>query len=399
MAINKHNLTPEQLQQIALAKRAAAKKMHKGKGVAIQTASGSKARSYSGRHNAKQSSPVFWILSIVGILLIVGITCKIILFPSYAQPKLGLSMANRRPAPTTATEVLGSLPSGSGNASENYEHAISAMIANEKRLEKIGEYIYRTNVLNSNDLALCEEIAESVIAGSKKKRMRYIERQLKKFPDNRFPCARFLLTGSSYDGGRDVVTDLANLTTPLDYLYHHHVSKKNYDKALRVRKAQFTLAWHMANEPSRVAVLLTGLDLIIGNCEKLENLYTKMGNAGMASSTANYREKIQRLRSDLREKFNKMWKLENNQGELSSPTGDIFYIIENDDDLAFRAEGLVLLGAVKYFDYGQRGNVKKTESLIKKYLQSENPILRAAAKSAKLAKQDELSNGYIEEGE
>ncbi len=397
MAINKRDLTPEQLQQIALAKRAAAKKMHKGKSVAIQTASGTKTHSYSTKHNVKQSNPTVWIVSIVGILLIVGITCKTIFFPGYDSPTLGLSMANRRPAPQAATAVLGSLPSQGGNAAEDYERAIAIMIANQKKIDTIGEYIARRPNLNSADLALCEDIADEVIAGSKKKKMRYIERQLKKFPDQRFPCARFILTKSPYDGGRDIVSDLANLTTPLDYLYAHYFTKKQYNDALRVRKAQFTLAWHMTNEPSRAAVLLTGMDLMVGNCEQLERLYTEMGDSAMARSTADYREALQRVLPDLQEKFNQIWKLENTQGELSSPTGDIFYIIENDKDIAFRAEGLVLLGAVKYFDYGQRGNVKKTESLIKEYIQSDNPILRAAAKAAKLAKQDELSQGYIEE--
>ncbi len=399
MAINKQNLTPEQLQQIAIAKRNAAKKMHKGKGVAIQTASGTKARTYGGRQKAKQNNPAFWVISIVGILLIVGIACKIIFFPGYAPPTFSMGagfMANRRPAPTAATAVLGTLPSQGGNAAEEYERAISIMIKNEKQLTKIGEYIDRRPELNASDLDLCESIADEVIAGSKKKEMRYIERQLKKLPDNRFPCARFILTKSTYDGGRDVVSDLANLTSPLDYLYAHHFTKKNFDEALRVRKAQFTLAWHMSNEPSRVAVLLTGIDLMIGNCEQLERLYNEMGNSGMASSTATYRDKLQRLLPDLQEKFNKIWKLQNTDGNLTSPTGDIFNIIQNDDDVAFRAEGLILLGAVKYFDFGKRGNVKKTESLIKEYIQSDNPILRAAAKAAKLAKQEELTNGYIE---
>jgi hypothetical protein len=393
------------MKQVAAAKRAAAKKMSKGKGVAIKTKGGNKGKSYSARHNAQQKSPVLLIVSIVGILLIVGIACKIIFLPSYSSPTFSMQggfLDNMRPDPVSLKAVLGSLPSGSGNAGDDYEAGYKLYKENQRQFEDIHEDVSSSGDLNKADLALCKNLYEIVLRGTQKKKMRFLVSQLKYLKDpvndvERFPAGMKIVQYSKDLRHVSIVHKLEKVLTGLDCLRMHY-EEKNPAKALEITKAQAILSWHMVNEPSRIILLKLGMAYSKAYTNNLIDLYMKTGDKTRATAATNYLNEIQTAAGQLNEKIAKLFSPENTgEGSLSVPVGDLFYVIDNDEDPAFRAEALVFLTIAKYNERnnGNRGNIKKIESLIREYSNSGNPILKAAARTARFGLIKEIQRGHI----
>jgi len=76
--------------------------------------------------------------------------------------------------------------------------------------------------------------------------------------------------------------------------------------------------------------------------------------------------------------------------------GDVFNIIENDEDRMWRVEGLLLLGPLKFrFEKIERNRVK-IDQLIDQYKGHGDPLLKAAAQSADKFDRDDAKEFGIE---
>ncbi len=88
-----------------------------------------------------------------------------------------------------------------------------------------------------------------------------------------------------------------------------------------------------------------------------------------------YRDAVRRVQQAYREKTKIVWNTK------PSP-GDIFYIIENDEDRVWRVQGLLTLGLIRFTALGSRGDKRRIEQLVKKHSAGNDPYLAAAAKAA-----------------
>lgn len=326
------------------------------------------------------ASKAGWIVAGFFALVVLVVIGYFILFP----PSSGRTPATFNPqilklkqVGVSPEVVLGSVPAAPGNAATDYNNAVLAM---QTDLALIGKYIGEGDDLDDDlddqddpksrwnippkALAVLQEIASHVQAGAEKADMKYT----------------FIYTPKNFrvHYRYKPANDLEKLTSALDTLASVYVDEKNYAEAEAVLKAEFTMGWHMVKERIRVYMGVCGLrvqDMALSGLRKLYLVWPGE-HTKRVKPVEDYRDSVQRLLGIWREKGEIVWNTKPNPG-------DIFYIIENDEDRAWRLQGLLTLGLIRFTAMGSRGDKRRLERLVDKYSGGDDPYLAAAAKAAR----------------
>jgi len=318
-----------------------------------------------------------WIVAGFFALVVLVIVGYFVVFP----PASGRTPATANPEilklgrPGVSAEVvLGSLPAAPGNAAADYGSAVAVLEDNLALIGKhIGEGDYDGDVEDDNKsswnippeaMSVLQEIASHVQAGAQKADMKY----------------SFVYSPGTFEVGYfyKPADDLERLSSALDTLAVAYVRQKKYAEAEAVLKAEFAMGCHMMRERIRVDMGIRGLTVQEMALVGLGKLYLEWGGEHVKriEGVEKYRRSLLRLERAWKDKRKILW-------NVRPDPGDIFYIIENDEDLAWRVQGLLGLGLIKFTAVGSWGAKRKRDKLVAKYSAGDDPYLGAAANAAR----------------
>jgi len=314
-----------------------------------------------------------WIIGIGLVVVVALVITFTVIFPSPSRPTVDTTVRGTlefKKIDASPVLVLGHEPAGPGNAGDDYAKAVKLYKTSPEEFDEalrsrvevaMGEWPLTGQVLSA-----FEQMDRLVAAGAKKKDMEYT----------------FVHTPKTFDVSLSYgpADDLQKLGGALETLALHYYSKKKYAEARKVLEHLFTLGWHMTNERVRVDMVSRGLSVQGTAIETLLSVYKVWDSGGNDPHTAQTAdlEKYNRARRAMRRTYDRKVKVVWN---TKPKPGDVFNIIENDKDRAFRVQGLLALGIVK-FTARTRGDERRAGDLIKDYSESSDPYEAAAAKAA-----------------
>jgi len=317
-------------------------------------------------------SKLGWLLAGLLVVGVVGIILVMAVFPS-ASPATAATLREgvldlHTVGPPTA--VLGREPTGAGNAADDYKKAIDLYNANIDVIKRgtidRGKIARGQASLDRRTMKILTDIAARVADGAQKKEMKYtLVHTPKKFQ-----------VGYFYEPA----DALRNISAAVTLLATQHYARKEYDEARKALQDAFVIGWHMMNERSRMDLVRIGLGIQRDAVAGLVTLYEKWPDEGggeKISALSDYDRQLRRLGDSYDDKRRVIWVL----GKGASP-GDVFNIIENDEDRACRVQALLYLGVLR-FTAATRGDRRKTRKLIDKYAASDDLIEKAAAVAAR----------------
>jgi hypothetical protein len=162
----------------------------------------------------------------------------------------------------------------------------------------------------------------------------------------------------------------------LDYLFAHYYSQNQLDQARQVAEVQFILGWHMMNERARVQMTQLGIEIQRSALNKISNIAQEQKKSDQVDTIYAYNTELSSI--------NNLFNIKNRLlRTITPPAGDVFHIIENDQDRAWRTEAILTLGILKFSNKSHKGNMRALERYLDEYSQSDEPLYRAAAKVAR----------------
>lgn len=320
-----------------------------------------------------------WIIAgVFAVGVVVIVTVK--LLPSRSAP----TAAARKPGFLELMEVKLPLrpivdfePTAPGNAGDDYKLAVDLYTANisiiADAIEEEEAIAKGTGVIPLGTLDVIRRIHTHVAAGARKKRMQYV----------------LVHTSPEFEVGyyyEPAATNLQGVSEALELLMNSHSGQKEYTRATEILKNEFVLGWHMINERARVDMVVRGLLIQRKALTGLMTIYfssRQRDDSARFKPVKKYLDELNRIAGDYEDKQSVVWKLRPNPG-------DLYVVIEGDEDRAFRVQALLALGVVRYTHRGRSADVRYTDKLLEKYAKSEDRLLAAAAKAAKELTKTEL---------
>lgn len=275
---------------------------------------------------------------------------------------------------TPLSAIIPAVPTGAGNAAEDYEKALALYKQHRKVIDNTADIDRVNAAVDANDpwadpgYKACREIADLVAAGAKKAEMQYT---FVFTPERLRPYFQ-----------RAYARRLYQISLGPSQCYHLHMERKEYPQAEKRMQDMLILGWHMFNERAVPDMSIQGLDIMIVGVRRLEELYNVWPNGpkDKIASLKSYEYELMGIKEIATQKRRILWdSLPSARGEFYP--GDVFNMVENEADRAWKVQAILTLGAMKY-RVTSRGDVKKTHSLIKQYLNSDDPLIKAAAKCA-----------------
>lgn len=331
-----------------------------------------------------------WILAAAVVLGLGAIAAYIFVFPSPSDPtdatqKFGFMEI--KPIDVPLADVIGYQPRAEGNAADDYVKAIDVY---KKHARAIGEAWTHSDdlgrgaySLNPDLLKTLQAIDDLVAPGTLKASMKYTFT----YTPKSFVVG---LGGTTSNDVEDFAADstlyapacqMYRLGAAVELLAYHYYGKKDYAKAEKTLKHVLMIGRHMMDEDSRPAMVTSGISLQIDALELSRQVYHFMGGdrKKQVASMNSYRSCLGAIQDHYEAKTAALWKATPNPG-------DVFNIIENDKDRAWRVQGILYLGLLNYAiktDQISRGDARMTTKLIEKFLNSSDEYEAAAAKAAR----------------
>lgn len=323
-----------------------------------------------------------WILA-GGIVLVVGIVIAVVVFfPSHSEPTIDttrpgvLNLLNQT-EPLTTVMPESAVPTGAGNAADDYVQAWKLYQAHESALKDLPEHMddiwAAKQALLNEQISALEAIQQAVAAGAAKQKMQFVG----------VHTPKQFTVGYRYRPAESFVT-LAKAT---EALAGHFKVKKYFPAAQKILWQQLIMGRQLVDERARPYTVLAGIDIQAAAISALYRL--RMGDAGTAKALQQYLDSLDLFRETYVSKLKIL--------QVIKPhPGDVYNIIEKDADRAWRVQGLLTLGLLK-FTVTSRGDVKNVNDLIAKYSSSDDPLQAAAATAAGAMTREQLKTYAVDD--
>ncbi len=322
-----------------------------------------------------------WAIAIFLVLGIAAIVVVKVAIPAATPPTnetLRRGFMSKVEVGKPLTLVLDAEPTAPGNAADDYvkavavytdnADAIKAAMADDVRLKIFSD----TSVLPQSTVEVLNALRTHVAAGAKKKEMRYsFEYGPKEF-----------LVGSRWQPG----VDLHGVWKGMELLWLYHLGRKEYDQAIDILQEALILGKHMTDERVHADMLARGLQIQRDAANKLFATYQQrdpQAYAQQMNAANEYFTAAQSAAATANEKINVIWRAKPNPG-------DLFNIIENDEDRSYKVLATLTLGLVRYTHKSRPGDQRVVAKLIEQHAGGSDPFLASAAKAAKNLSEDEF---------
>jgi len=163
--------------------------------------------------------------------------------------------------------------------------------------------------------------------------------------------------------------------------YHYH--RGEFQQSLGPQENMLVMGRHMFNERAHVDMMYQGLIIQNDALQTLIPTYEDLGYEDKTDRARSYRRSVRQLMDRIEKKLDVIMPPAD-ENRLANP-GDVFNIARNDKDRAWRVQGVLALGILKVQPQGVmvRGDERVTRKLIEKFLDSPEPLIRAAAQAAR----------------
>jgi len=307
------------------------------------------------------------IVAAILVLIVSGIVVKNLVFPSteaptYATSKPGFMEIIEVKA--KIADVLGATPSGAGNAADHYAQAVALFVATEKIILDAAAAIGNGDAKDYPDaLKTLEEIRGHIAAGAKQASMDYMSKH-----------TSGKLQVSTH---QDDVERLEQSINVLDILGDYYIKNKRLKDAEAMYRDMFVAGWHMINERSHIQMAMYGQTIqalaLNGMSRSIE--MTPDGDKQRASMR-DYLNALDEFLTALKDK-----ELIFRKARLD--VGDIWNIAENDKDRAWRVQAILAMALIRFTHDKSKANNAHNNAMIEKFLNSADPLEKAAAQAAK----------------
>ena len=312
------------------------------------------------------SMKVGWIAAGLFVLAIGGFILKQMVLQSPTRPSAATrrtGFMDRIEVAASITDVIGALPTGGGNAGDDYHQAVTTYLAAKQAIEDaIIDLGKGSDTGHEDALAALNGMYGHISSGAKKKEMKYLlvhaPKELRvgwKLPE---------------------IETLGEVGGCMDLLAAYNLKNNRPRQAEAIYKDLMIVGWHMTGARSYYHVVTAGFGTQMTAAEGLATVYRAMGGS--------FKQRVQALReyhSAVREadgiygdKLNVLWK-------TKPHPGDVFNIAENDKDRAWRVQAVLAMGMLRYTADG-RGDKKYNTRLLEKFARDKDPLPAAAAKAA-----------------
>ena len=310
-----------------------------------------------------------WILAAVlvgGLIVVIVLT---VAFPGHSRPKATLKegMLDLQKVEMPISEIVGSEPDGDGNAADNYANAatlaVEEKVAVTNALKTIRDAKGAAAEIDPGALETLRKIDRHVAAGARKKKMQYL----------------FVYTPKTLEVHIRVeeLARLAEVAGAMNVLGQYYICQKKFADADQVYKHLMVMGWHMINERSHIHMVNMGMGFQRMAWQGLWDSSNAQGHKDKKhlETLQRYETKLITLVDFYIQKQKIVW-------NTRPHPGDIFNVIENDKDRAWRVQAVLALGLIK-FSAGEGGDQDYIKELLEDLVDDEDPIVSAAAKAAK----------------
>jgi len=308
-----------------------------------------------------------WIIAGVLVAALIIVIVLVALIPKWQRSKptrttLAKGFMELVTVKESPAVILGAEPGEAGNAGDDYQKAVELYKANSTKLE-FAE--------NAGDMTeLLKQIHAHVAAGAKKAKMEYT----------------FVHTPKKFVIGyrHEPAVELQRLSHALELLGKHYLENDQYAEAELVYKDELVLGWHMVNERSRAHMVQAGINVQFLALRGLNSVYSNRDGENQKSfqKLQTYSDSLEPLERAYSEKSRLVY-------SRKPEPGDIFNIVENDKDRAWRVQAILVAGIVR-FTAASEGDVNYANELIKKYVDSNDKFEQAAAVAARDATEQDF---------
>ncbi|MDP7288150.1 MAG: hypothetical protein QGH94_09175 [Phycisphaerae bacterium] len=312
------------------------------------------------------------IVGVILLLVVVGVVAKVFLFPSTdaatrATTKPGAMKLIELDAPILA--IIPAEPTGSENAGVHYAKAIEVYLANEKVIFEAAAAISAGDLKADKDapqsLKALEEMRGHIASGTQQAGMKFLAEN-----------SSGTLQVSKSDGN---IKNLGMAIDMLDMLGDYYIKNKRTDDANAVFREMFIAGLHMIQARSHMHMVTYGMDI------------QESALNGISRAIPRDLDPLEarKLRAPLREYMDALEEFTDKYEKKAEiftkalfDAGDIWNIAENDEDRSWRVQAILAMGLIKY-THLSKANQSYNNSLIEKFLKSNDPVEKAAATAAK----------------
>ena len=315
-----------------------------------------------------------WILAGVFGAFVVAVIVKFVAFPAPTGPvaTAPLAMLALRQPEEPLSLVIGSEPSGAGNAGNDYKLAMDAYQDNKWDIKKIleraqgiarKEYRY-----TPEELGVLKNVADHVAAGAGKEKMSL--------------CSADEIRMPYYPFKADQYEQLMDILDILALHYRMAEDEKGYAQAEKCYFDMLVMGRHMVDERGRFLIVYRGVGVQEIACDGLVGLYGRWQKPDKLKNAKVYRNGLLAL-------GNQYSDLQKVLRRGSPHPGDIFNLVANHADPAVRVEAIIRLGQVRHSLLG-RGDQRRLRQLIEAKLASDDEMEQAAARAADTMTADDV---------
>ncbi|MDP6546005.1 MAG: hypothetical protein QGH60_18650 [Phycisphaerae bacterium] len=264
------------------------------------------------------------------------------------------------------TYVLAATPSGTDNAAKHYAKAVKLFSARRNALLDAAASLAKGDARNHADaLKTLEEIRRHIGKGAKQAGMDYL-----------FEHASGKLNVSTR---QDAVEHLGRTLDVLDLLGDYYIKNERLKDAGAIYRDMFVAGWHMINERSHMHMTIYGQDIqataLSGISKSIDRDLDQGTKAKRMAPLRAYLNALNEFEAVFENKAIIFQRARFN-------AGDIWNIAENDKDRAWRVQAILAMGLIR-FTHTSKANTARNNKLIERFLNSKDPLEKAAAQAAK----------------
>jgi len=334
---------------------------------------------------------VGWILGGVLVVVVGGVVLYAMLRgPDLPEPKVDPALLRKITIEAGPEAVTGSAPSEAGDAAADYAAAVR--LVREHALE-IGKAWERREDLLAGGMPggfhaeHFEAIGAHAAAGGRKREMRYLlaaapeALQVIYFAHPWLEELTLLEPRVSTSLIDEEVVPTPTLFKALDLLACYYRGGGEPQRAIEAYNTLFLLGWHMMAERSLAGMVHLGLQVQRYALRQLEGLYKEQGASERIEALRGYAAQLRNLEAHYDRKWKELWPRPNTPVRA----GDIFYVIEKDEDPAWRVQAILMLGIVRQTHAKETFPAirAKTNRLIEHYASAGGAVEQRAARWAR----------------
>jgi len=312
-----------------------------------------------------------WIAAGILVVAVLVIVLWIVLFPSVSKPTREMSLSVNREYQDVGVplrDVLGGEPTGGGNAADDYQQAAVLVPQILQIMENRPE---GSTAMPAAALEAMKKIDACVAAGAAKKDCKYL----------------FVHTAKRFEvSPRLPELDLLfQVAGAMDMLAQHLAEQKQLDAAWKVYERLLVMGRHLSDERSHPQIVFAGLGAQRVALHGFTDLRRRQiqKDAKTIDAVNRYAAGLFSLEKIYGDKLPTIWK-------VRPDPGNVFWVIDNDPDRAWRVQALLTLGIVK-FTARSRGDRNYVEKVLARCSSDSDPFIKAAAEAAKAFTRDDLA--------